>query len=117
MDEETAEHRIGLLTTAILSIGKAAGVLAEDVQGISGPEALMFAEDTAAHVARLRETVESVQAYATQCAVLRTEPSTAGLRKALPPNEQEVRAILHLPEDQRTDEHRERLRRAGVTSS
>lgn len=114
-DAEQAEHRIALLTDAILTIGKAAGVLAEDVKGISGPEALMFAEDTAAHVARLRETVEAVQAYASQCAILRTEPSSAGLSRALPPREQEVRAILRLPEDQRTDEHRERLRRGGVT--
>lgn len=48
-------HYVGLLLDAIRDIGVAAGVLREDIEALSGPEALMFAQDTAEHVRALRE--------------------------------------------------------------
>lgn len=51
-DNEYHNH-VGLLTDAILRIGQAAGVLRTDVAGIGGPEALMFADETAEHVRAL----------------------------------------------------------------
>ena len=54
-------HKINLLIDAIRDIGIAAGVLREDIGDLSGPEALMFAEDTANHVRAMRETCEKIQ--------------------------------------------------------
>lgn len=88
----------GMLADAIVRIGIAADAISDDLDHLGDVEALGLVHAIITEAERHARIAERVSAYASQCAVLRQEPTTEGLRRALDvpplPTSEEVDAIL-----------------------
>lgn len=67
-DAAVAERNVESLVLAVLGIGKAIGVLRDDLPGITGPEALRFANDIEGQATNLRAIAERLQVYRDEAA-------------------------------------------------